>query len=149
MSFVLRVALRDLLDVGAWRRARRTRSGAPLQRLHELDAVAEAHVAHAAEVERQHRADQQLRGERLGRGDADLGPDVLVDAAVGLAGDGGADDIVDREHLVALALGFAHRGERVDRLAGLAHHEEERVAIERGVAVAELRGVVALDGMRA
>ena len=71
---------------------------------------------------------------------------MLIDAAVGLAGDGGSDDVVDCEHAVTFSLGFAQRGQGVDRLAGLAHDKKERVAIERRVAVAELRGVIHLDG---
>ncbi len=71
---------------------------------------------------------------------------MLVDAAVGFARDGGTDDIGYSEDFVALALGFAECGERVDGFAGLAHHEEERVAEERRVTVAKLGGVVAFHG---
>ena len=50
-------------------------------------------MAHAAQVQGKQRQDGDLGGERLGAGDADLRTGVQVDAAVGFAGDGAADDI--------------------------------------------------------
>jgi hypothetical protein len=142
---VTRKPLRDGADVGRLREDLAGEIGCALQGGDILAAAAETHVAHAADVEGEHGADHELRGEGLGGRDPDLGAGVLVDAAVGFAGDGGADDVGNGEDLVALALRFAQGGERVDGLARLAHHEEERVAVQRHVPVAELRGVVALD----
>lgn len=71
---------------------------------------------------------------------------MLVDAAVGFGGDGGADNIGHGEDGVAFALGLAGGGERVDRLPRLAHDEEERVAQKGRVAVAKLGGLVAFNG---
>lgn len=87
-----------------------------------------------------------MRSECLGGGDADLRADVLIDAAIGLAGDGGADGVVDGKNLVAFALGLAEGAEGVDGFAGLADDEEEGVSVERGVAVTELGGVFDFDG---
>jgi hypothetical protein len=64
---------------------------------------------------------------------------VQVDATVHLAGDRGADDVDDADHAAALALQLLHSGERVDRLAGLADGDVERVRLDHRVAVAELR----------
>lgn len=102
-----------------------------------FDAVFEAHIAGAAEVEGEHGADEELGGEGFSGGDADFVACALVDAAFGFAGDGGADDIGDGEGSVAFADGFAQGGESVDGFAGLADDEDEGVFIERGVTVAE------------
>ena len=99
-----------------------------------------------AEVQRQHRQHDHLGRERLGAGDADLGPGVQVDAAVGLAGDRAADGVDDRQRGMAPPLGLAEGAQRVGRLARLAEHEDERAVVERGVAIAELAGVLDLDG---
>ena len=58
----------------------------------------------------------QLRRERLGRGDADLRAGVRVDGAVGLARRHAADDVADGDAAGAAALGLAQRGERVGGL---------------------------------
>jgi hypothetical protein len=64
---------------------------------------------------------------------------VQVDAAVALARDRGADHVDDPDDPAALALQLLHRGERVDRLAGLADRDVEGVGLHHRVAVAELR----------
>ena len=99
-----------------------------------------------AQVEGQQRQDGDLGRERLGAGDADLGAGVEVDAAVGLAGDRAADGVDDRQRRVPPPLGLAEGAERVGGLARLAEDEDERAVVERGVAVAELAGVLDLDG---
>ena len=119
--------------------------GRALQRPHIIDPVGETQVPHPADVQGEHRPDEQLRGEGLRGRDPDFGTDVLVNAAVRFPGDRGAHDIRHREDFVPLALRFAEGGEGVDRLARLTHHEEERVPKERRIAVTELGGVVALD----
>ena len=68
-----------------------------------------------------------------------------IDAAVGLAGDGAADGVDDRQGRVPAALGLAKRAQGVGRLARLAEHEDERPVVERRVAIAELAGVFDLD----
>ena len=73
------------------------------------------------------------------------GPGVQVDAAVRLAGDGAADDVADGERRVALALRLAQGRQRVGRLARLRDGQDDRVAVDRRIAVAELAGVLDLD----
>ena len=71
---------------------------------------------------------------------------MLVNAAVGFAGNGGADAIIDGEGAVPFALRFAQGGEGVDCFAGLADGKDEGVFIERGVAVTEFGGVFDFNG---
>ena len=85
----------------------------------------------------QQRQNRERGDERLGRGHADFRAGVHVDAAVGFAGDGAADDVDDGQRAVAAALGFAQRGERVGGLAGLREDEQHGVPFERRVAVTE------------
>ena len=99
-------------------------------------------MAHAAEVKRQHRQDRDLIHERLGAGDADLRAGVQIDAAVGFAGDAAADDVAEGQRRMALALRLAHRRQRVGRLAGLRQGDDDGVAVQRRIAVAELAGVL-------
>ena len=144
--FVVRVAGGDFRDVIVEFEGFPHEPGQISEGLDETHPVAEAEVPQPPEIEGNHGHQDELRSERLGRGDPDLRPGVLVDAPVGLPGDGRADHIVDRQRAVALPLGLAERGERVDRLTGLADHEDEGVLVEGGVPVAEFGGVLHLDG---
>ena len=54
-------------------------------------------AAHLRHVQRQQLQRDELRRERLGRGDADLRPGVRVDGAVGFARRHAADDVADRD----------------------------------------------------
>ena len=93
--------------------------------------------AHAAEEQAEQHEDGHLRGERLGRGHADLGPRIHVDPAVGLAGKRASHVVADAEHAVALAPRLAQRAERVLGLAALADGQNQRAPVERRVAQAE------------
>ena len=84
--------------------------------------------------------------KRLGAGDADFGTGVKIDAAVGLAGDRAADGVDDRQRRVSAALGFSQGAQRVGRLARLAEHEDQRLIVERCVAIAEFAGKFDFDG---
>ena len=119
--------------------------GSAVQLVDDPQAGFEAEVAHAAEVEGEQCQHDALRRERLGGGDADLRAGVQIDAAVGLAGDRAADDVADRQRRMALALHLAEGGQRVGRLAALRDGEQQRVGVERRIAVAELAGVLDLD----
>jgi hypothetical protein len=134
---MMRVTLGNGLDVRGLGEGLADEIGRLFEGLDHAGAGAEAEVAHATDVEGEHRADEELRGESFGGGDADLRAHVLVDAAVGLPRDGGADDVVDGENLVAFALGLPHGGEGIDGFAGLAHHKEERIGDQRHIPVAE------------
>ena len=90
------------------------------------------------EMNREQRERDGRARERLGRDDGDLGPRVQVDAAAAFARDRAADDVDDPEHAAALALDLLHGGERVERLAGLADGDVQRVVLDHGVAVAKL-----------
>src|SRR5436190_18200032 len=70
---------------------------------------------------------------------------MLVDTTIRLPGDGGSNDIIDGEKLIALALGFAHGREGIDGFTRLAERKEKGVLAERRVPVAKLRGIVDLD----
>ena len=105
----------------------------------------ERHLALAPERQREQRQHRDLAGERLGRGDADLGTGVDVDAAVGLARDRRAHHVDDAERPRALALRLAHRRQRVRGLARLRDHQHRGAFVDDRVAVAELRGVLDLD----
>ena len=95
---------------------------------------------------RQQRERDRHVGERLGGGHRDLGAGVQVDAAVARAGDRAADDVDHAQHPAALALQLLHGGERVERLAGLADRDVQRVRVDHRVAVAELRGRLGVGG---
>ena len=61
--------------------------GQPLQPGDQPAPVGDREVADPAELEREQREAEEHVGQRLGRGDRDLGAGVQVDAAVALAGD--------------------------------------------------------------
>ena len=106
---------------------------------------AEAQMPQPAEIQGQHRQHDALRRERLRRGDADFRPGVQINAAVGFLGDRAADDVANRQRRMPLALDLAQRGQRVGRLAALRDREQQRVAIHRRVAIAQLAGVFHFD----
>ncbi len=72
--------------------------------------------------------------------------ETSVDAAVGRAGDRGADDVDDPQHACALALDLQHRAERVGGLPGLGDGDVERLGVDDGRAVPELRGGLGVGG---
>ena len=74
-------------------------------------------AAHLRHVKGQELQRDQLRGERLGRGNANLGAGVRIDRALGLAGRHAADHVADGDAVGALALRLAQRGERVGGFA--------------------------------
>ncbi len=90
-------------------------------------------------------SDDALRREGLGRGDADLRAGVQVDAAVGLLGDRAADDVADGQRGVPLAFHLAQGGQRVGRFAALRDGEQQRVVVQRRIAIAQLAGVFDFD----
>ena len=116
-----------------------------LQLLDDPHPGREAQVPQPAEVQGQHRQHRALRGERLGRGHADLRSGAEVDAAVGLLGDRAADHVADAQRGMALALHLPQGGQRVGRLAALRDGEHQRVVVQRRIAVAQLAGVFDFD----
>ena len=117
-------------SVRLWKRAAISSiSGAHLQRLLEqqrqlqqrvdvrLRRLERQRAAHLAEVEREQVERDELRGERLGRGDADLRAGVRVDRPVGFARGHAADDVADRDaaSAVAASLRAAPRAYRPSR----------------------------------
>ena len=64
---------------------------------------------------------------------------MQIDALAALARDGAADDVDDAQDAAALALDLLHRRQGVERLARLADGDIERVPLDDGIAVAELR----------
>ena len=67
---------------------------------------------------------------------------MQIDAAAGLAGDGGADDVAETHHEGAFLVGLAHGGQGVGRFAGLGNGDDQIAAAEDRIAVAELGGLL-------
>ena len=88
---------------------------------------------------------RQLAGEGLGRGDADLGPGERRQHGVGLPRDRRLAHIDDRHDVLALRAAIAERGERIGGLARLRDEQRRAAGIERGLAIAELRGDIDID----
>ena len=103
-------------------------------------------VAKLGEVEGEDEEGGELGGEGLGGGDADLRAGVGGDGALGLAGDGGSDDVADGEGFGTLGDEFALGGDGVGGLAGLGDEEADGAGVGDGIAVAVLAGVVDLGG---
>ena len=70
------------------------------------------------------------------------GPGLQEEDRVGLAGDGRADRVGDRDDRAAALAGEAGRGDRVGGLARLGDGDDQRPLVERRRAVAELRADV-------
>ena len=102
-------------------------------------------AAHLRHVQRQQLQRDELRRERLGRGDADLRAGVRVDGAVGLARRHAADHVADGDAARALPARLAQRRQRVGGLAGLRDDDGELVLRDDRVAVAVLGAVVDFD----
>ncbi len=95
---------------------------------------------------REHVEIDQRCGEGLGRCHADLRSGLHRNEPVGKPHGLRADRIHDGPQDGALAARFLHGREGVDRFSGLADGEHDRVLIDDGVAVAELRCDLHLDG---
>ena len=103
-------------------------------------------AAELGEVEGEDEEGGELGGEGLGGGDADLRAGVGGDGALGLAGDGGADDVADGEGFGTFGDEFALGGDGVGGLAGLGDEEADGAGVGDGIAVAVLAGIVDLGG---
>ena len=136
---------RRLVDPGLGLEHLADEVGDRLDRLEHGQAVGEREVAQPAQVEGEHGQDGDLGRERLGAGDADLGAGVQVDPAVGLAGDGAAHRVHDRQGGMSPPPRLAECAQRVGGLSRLAEDEDQGAVVERGVAIAELAGVLDLD----
>ena len=133
------VLLGDAAAPASWQcSVRRTASGMARSSLDHAHALQAGQVPHPAEVQGQHGQHGDLVGERLGAGDADFRAGVQIDAAVGLAGDAAADHVAQRQRRMPLALRFAQGGQGVGRLAGLRDGQDDGVAVDRRIAIAEL-----------
>ena len=97
----------DLLDLG----------GDGLQRADQAGRAGAGQATHAGQMEGEQGEHDELRGERLRRGHADLAAGVQIDAGVGLAGDRARHHVADGEGRRAEPLGLAQRRQRVRRLA--------------------------------
>ena len=102
-------------------------------------------AAHLGQLQREEVERDELRRERLGRGDADLRTGVRVDRAFGFARGHAADHVADREAARALALGLAQRRQRVGGLARLRDRDGQRLVVDDRIAIAVLGAVVHLD----
>src|SRR5439155_26497079 len=79
-----------------------------------------------AELQRDQIEDDELRDERLRRGDADLDARARVDRLVDLAGEARADDVANPEGLASAAMRLPRGAARVRGLAALRDEEDER-----------------------
>ena len=87
-----------------------------------------------------------LRKEALGRRDADLGPGVRVKHGVGFTRDLRTVGVTDSQDPSLLILGVPDRFQRVGGLARLGDGDDEGLAVEDRIAIAELAGQLDLDG---
>ena len=117
-----------------------------LQRPDQPRAVGDRKIAQPAEMDREQRQRHGAAGEGLGRDDGDLRPGMQIDALAAFARDRAADDVDDAQHAAALALDLLHRRQGVERLARLADGDVERVPLDHGIAVAELRCRLGMAG---
>ncbi len=81
---------------------------------------------------------RELRGVGLRRRDGDLGPSPGVEHVVRFARDGRTDHIDDGKDVATALFRLAQRGHGVERFARLGDHDNERLVVHDGVAVAEL-----------
>ena len=144
-------------SVRLWKRPAISSIAAPFQRLLEQQRQLQQrvdvrprrrrgqHAAHLAQAQGEEIERDQLRGERLGRRDADLRTRVGIDRPVGLARRHAADHVADGDAGGAFALRLAQRGQRVGRLARLRDDDGERVWRHNRLAVAVLGSVVHFD----
>ena len=116
-----------------------------LERADDLCAAAGREHADSAHEQRHERQHRDLGGERLGRGHADFRSGVQINSAIRLARNRAADDVAEGEHLVAPPAGLPQAGECVGRFARLRDDEDQRVLVDRRVAIAEFAGVFHLD----
>ena len=77
--------------------------------------------------------------QSIRRGDADFRAGVHVDAAVGFARDGAADDVADRERGVAARFVSRKRGQRVGRFAALRDARTARCSFRSAHCGSEIR----------
>ena len=68
-----------------------------------------------------------------------------VNASVTFAGDRAGDVVANPKCDMAFALAFTQRSERIGGFSALADNKDERVAVERNIAVAKLAGKLAFD----
>ncbi len=100
------------------------------------DALAgfKAQATQASEVQGQQAENGQLRCERLGRSDSNFGAGVQVNAAVGFLGDTAADDIADRQSVMALAFHLAQRRRQgVRSFTALRDPKDQRIVSTGGL----------------
>ncbi len=102
--------------------------------------------AQLSQPQREQVHDRHLGDERLRRGDADLQTRAGVKNAVRIARRLRAHDVRDGQDAGAPLAREPHRGQRVERLAGLSDADHEVAGPDHRVAVAVLRGDVHLDG---
>ncbi|OPZ73833.1 MAG: hypothetical protein BWY82_00976 [Verrucomicrobia bacterium ADurb.Bin474] len=113
-----------------------------LERFHKCHTIRVAHIPEAPQIQRDHRTDEYLGCECLGRSNADFRPGVLIHASIHFPCNGGPNDVGDRHYLESLALGLPKRCQRVDGFSGLADHHNQRVLVQRRVAIPELGGIL-------
>ena len=89
---------------------------------------------------------EDLSGESLGRGDADLGADQGEQRVVGLPDHRGGRHVADRQRSHALPPDAPERREGVGGLSRLRDREEERALRQQSGAPSKFRSVVHADG---
>ena len=116
------------------------------QMAHDLLFLGAVHPAfHHRELRGERGEHRELAGERLGRGDADLGPRVDRQQQVRLARHRAGRHVDDRRDGLPLRLAIAQRGERVGGLAALRDKQREPALGQRRFAVTELARHIDID----
>src|SRR2546430_10410804 len=90
-----------------------------------VELVISERSAVLAQLQRDQVEDDELRDERLRRGDADLDARARVDRLVDLAGEARADDVANPEGLASPAMRLPRRAERVRGLPRSEEHKSE------------------------
>src|SRR5690606_35497055 len=103
----------------------------------DLRPLVRERAAASTEPDGEHQQVRELGGEALGRRDADLGAGVRVEDGVRHARNRAVDDVRDGEELGALRLRLASRDEGVERLARLAHGDDEISLADDGATAPE------------
>ncbi len=116
---------------------------------HAAEPLVVDRAAQPADGQGDHSQHGDLAREGLRRGDADLRAHVDVAPRVGGARNGRSDHVADAEDEGPLPLGELQRRQRVGRLARLRYGDQNVAFADDRMAVAELAGILHLDGYAA
>src|SRR5205814_8857000 len=103
-------------------------------------------LPHPAEEETNQIQDDQLGGERLRRGYADLGTSVHINSAIAFAGNCAGHVVTNAKGAVTFAFAFPQPAQGIGSFAALADREDKGVFGRRRVAMAIFARKIDVDG---